>query len=350
MPETSQAPAKRTTTEPTQSERSPRIGLALGGGGARGLAHLLMLEVFDELKIKPHVIAGTSIGAIFGAGYASGLTASQIRAHCEELLLRRSDMIRQLFAARNEPIQRVLNIFQLRSALLNPEALLELVMPKRTAATFEDLEIPLRIIAADYYTQDQVVFDRGALRPAVAASMALPALFAPVITDDPDAEPMALMDGGLVNPLPFDVISPEVDITVAIDVSGAGRTGNDRKPPRAVEALVASSQIMQNSLVREKLKSRTPDILIDVEVGQFHVLEFHKLKSVLDAAAPAKEQLRMKLERVLSAETLEAIDPPTSPSAKPEARGNSQPPVHVETTKPKRLRLAQRILHRDDAE
>jgi predicted acylesterase/phospholipase RssA len=64
----------------------PRIALALGGGGARGLAHILMLEVFDELGLKPTIIAGTSIGALFGAAYASGLSARLIRAHTEEVL------------------------------------------------------------------------------------------------------------------------------------------------------------------------------------------------------------------------------------------------------------------------
>ena len=74
--------------------RQPRIGLALGGGGARGLAHILMLEAFDELGIKPSIVAGTSIGAIFGAAYASGLPAAYIRAHTEEILGQRLYLLR----------------------------------------------------------------------------------------------------------------------------------------------------------------------------------------------------------------------------------------------------------------
>ena len=74
---------------PAATAARPSIGLALGGGGARGIAHLLMLEVLDELGLRPRVIAGTSIGALFGAAYASGLSARLIRAHTEEVLSQR---------------------------------------------------------------------------------------------------------------------------------------------------------------------------------------------------------------------------------------------------------------------
>ena len=308
--------------------RKPTIGLALGGGGARGLAHILMLEVLDEMGIRPKIIAGTSIGAIFGAAYASGYSAAQIRAHTEELLRSRFELVRQFFLARKEPLGRVLNVLQLRSALLNPEALLDIVMPRRLAADFNDLEIPLRVVAADFFTQDQVVMSAGSIKGAVAASMALPVLFSPVMSED-----RALMDGGLVNPLPFDVISGEADIIVAVNVSGAGRLPGDRSLPKATEALIASLQILQYTIVREKLLSRQPDVLVDVDVGHFHVLEFHKLEQVLEAAAPAKAELRQKLERVLSAETLETIDEPQ--------KTLDEPP---ET---KRARLAQRLLGND---
>ena len=90
--------------KPTLPVARPTIALALGGGGARGLAHILMLEVFDELGIKPTVIAGTSIGAVFGAAYASGLSARLIRAHTEETLSQRFEIVRQLLSARAAPV------------------------------------------------------------------------------------------------------------------------------------------------------------------------------------------------------------------------------------------------------
>ena len=98
MKPTGKALQVRKTTLPAVR---PSIALALGGGGARGLAHILMLEVFDELGLRPQIIAGTSIGAVFGAAYASGMSARLIRAHTEETLSQRFDVVRQLLSARS---------------------------------------------------------------------------------------------------------------------------------------------------------------------------------------------------------------------------------------------------------
>ncbi|CFW99012.1 Patatin [Candidatus Filomicrobium marinum] len=309
--------------------RAPRIGLALGGGGARGLAHILMLEVFDEMGLRPQLIAGTSIGAIFGAAYASGYTAAQIRTHTEEILKSRLEILRQAFSARQEPLQRFMNVFQLRSSIFNAEALLDLIMPPRTAADFASLEIPLKVIASEFSEQKQMVLSEGPLLQAVAASMALPGLFTPVEIDG-----AILLDGGLVNPLPFDVLAEDTDITIAINVTGAGRVASEGKPS-AFETIVTSLQILQQSIVREKVRTRKPDILIDVEVGNFHVLEFHKLDKVLEAAAPAKARLRQQLERILFAEPADVSEPDPEPQPKLE-----------EPEPARRARLAERLLGR----
>ncbi|MGE3066424.1 MAG: patatin-like phospholipase family protein [Hyphomicrobiaceae bacterium] len=285
--------------------KPPTIALALGGGGARGLAHILMLEVFDEMGLKPRIIAGTSIGAIFGAAYASGLSAKLIRAHTEEALGQRFGLVRQLFTARSEPAMRLFRLVPMRSTLLNPETLANLMLPDNVARDFAHLKIPLRIVATDFHEQDAVVLTQGPLRPAIAASMALPALFSPVTIGG-----RTLMDGGLVNPLPFDVVAGEADVTIAIDVSGANVRAEERRHPSAFEALVASSQILQASIVREKLKSVQPDIYIDVDVDKFHVLDFLRYEDVFEAAAPAKAQLRRQLQRVLASQTLETIQAP----------------------------------------
>jgi NTE family protein len=308
--------------------RQPTIALALGGGGARGLAHILMLEVFDELGLKPKVIAGTSIGALFGAAYASGLSARLIKAHTEEVLGQRLGLTRYLLSARSEPVQRFLNILPIRSSLLKPELLLDLMLPSKVARDFAQLAIPLKVVATDFYAQEQIVLQGGDLRSAVAASMALPALFTPVTRDG-----LVLMDGGLVNPLPFDVLKGEADITVAIDVSGAAMGPGNGAQPSAFSALVSSSQILQRSIVREKLKAQQPDVYIDVEVAEFHVLEFHRFKQVMSAAGPCKDKLKRQLERVLASQTAEMLPAPTDAP-------NAQPP------RPKRLSRLKRLARR----
>jgi len=294
-----QKPVSTVTPQRDHPARKPTIGLALGGGGVRGLGHIPMLEVLDEMGIKPTIISGTSIGAIVGAAYASGIPARRIRAHAEAILRRRFDLVRQIFSARATPIQRVMNLLRLKSAVLRPDVLLELLMPPELARTFEELEIPLKIVAADILNYEGVVLDRGPLVPAVAASMALPALFTPVRHDG-----RLLLDGGLVNPLPFDVITGKADVIIAIDVSGISDPADQTRDPTALEALVAASQLLQHSIVRERLKSSQPDVYIDLPVAAFGMLDLHKHREILAAADGAKQHFRRQIERVMAAPTL----------------------------------------------
>lgn len=291
---------------------APTIGLALGGGGARGLAHLLVLEAFDELGLKPAAIAGTSIGAVFGAAYASGLTAAEIRAETEDALTARFSLLRDLFAARAPRLTQVWNLFTVRSALLDPAALLEMILPERIADDFAGLEIPLSVVATDFYNQEPVVLSSGPLRPAVAASMALPAIFQPVIH-----EGRALIDGGLVNPLPYDLLTGTTDIVVAVDVSGAPTPAKDRSHPTATEALLASPFIFERTIIREKLKSQQPDIYVEGGTSRFLVLDFLRFGEILAAAAPAKDRLKAQLEHVLGAQTLDVLEAPPAREALP---------------------------------
>ena len=309
--------ATKSTALPTKRRT---IGLALGGGGARGLAHILVLEAFDELGLKPDVITGTSIGAVYGAAYASGLSAKLIRAHTEETLGQRLDLVRQLLSARAEPVLKILKFLPVRHALLDPISLLEFVLPSQVKHDFSELAIPLSVVATDFYAQEQVVFSSGSLRAAVAASMALPAIFTPVMIDG-----HALVDGGLVNPLPFDTLAGRADITVAIDVSGAPRGAGASTQPSAMEVLMASSQILQRSIIREKLRASQPDIYIDCSVDAFTVLDFHKFRAILKSAAATKDQLKRQLARVLESQPAEALpvlttSEPAALSSRPQKR------------------------------
>jgi NTE family protein len=286
---------------------SPRIGLALGGGGARGIAHIMMLEAFDELGIKPAVVAGTSIGAIFGAAYASGLSAKEIRAHTEEALTVRFDLVRELFSARARGLPSLQRFFSTPAALLAPDALLDILLPSRVARDFSQLTIPLKIVATDFYSLEAVVLTEGPLRRAVAASMCLPAVFEPVIMDG-----RVLLDGGLTNPLPYDLVMEMSDISVAIDVSGAPVPNTNRAHPSVTEALMGSAFIFERSIIREKLKTSQPDIYIEAGTSHFQLLDVFKVKDILAAAAPSKERLKVQLSRILDVQTLPSIDTPPS--------------------------------------
>jgi len=211
--------------------------------------------------------------------------------------------LRLLIAARAEPMLRLLRFLPVRQALLNPETVLGALLPQAFPTQFHELRIPLQILATDFYAQEAVVMTGGPLRSAMAASIALPAIFSPVMRDA-----RVLMDGGLVNPLPFDILRGEADIIVAIDVSGASSEAGHRGPPSAFSALINAAQILQRTIVREKLKAQQPDVYIDVdEVDHFGVLDFHRFRQILEAAKPAQEQLRRQLTRILTSHPAETM-------------------------------------------
>lgn len=278
----------------------PRIGLALGGGGARGIAHVMVLEVLDELGIRPSIIAGTSIGALIGSAYAAGMSGARIRAHLVETLGDRFYLIRQIFGARTQPIQRLLNVLPMRSALLEPIALLDLVLPSGLPGDLADLEIPFRAIATDVRAQEAVAFETGDLKQRVAASIAIPMLFAPVAIDG-----QIYADGGLVNPLPLDALAGHADITIGIDVTGTRDEADVADDQPSVTAMLLHSvTIFQKTIIRAHLKSAPPDVYLDLDVGRFGALQFNRVKEILQAAEPAKDVFRKHLERVLGAPTL----------------------------------------------
>ncbi len=276
-----------TQSKPTQAE----IGLALGGGGARGLAHIIMLEVFDELGLTPGFIAGTSIGAIFGAAYASGMPAKEIRDFTENLFANRTTLLKRIAQKLPGAVTDLWN--PLSPTALNADILLEMLLPERIPAQFEHTKIPFAAIATDYATYDQVVLKSGDLIEAIAASCALPVILQPIRRDG-----TILIDGGFANPVPFDIVQQHARLTVAIDVNGHPK-GDIAKIPSSTDLLLGITQIILTNLLREKLRNHRPDILIRPDVGAFRVLDFFKFKKVLDAAEPCREELKRALEQQL---------------------------------------------------
>lgn len=270
----------------------PRIGLALGGGAAKGLAHVVMLEAFDELGLKPSIIAGTSIGAIVGANYAAGMSGREMRAYVLKLFANRTELLRRIASRLPGALGTLWNPFT--PAIFSAEALVEILMPETLPLTFERLGIPFITVATDFYAQEQVLFESGDLIPAIAASSALPALMTPV-----EHEGRVLIDGGFVNPTPFDILRERADITVAIDVTGTTRTRAPGKLPSSLEVTIGGAQITLASIVKEKLKQGGPDVLVRPAVNQFAALEFLKARDILAASEPAKDELKRKLTAAL---------------------------------------------------
>ena len=276
----------------------------MAAAGARGLAHIAILEAFDELGVKPAMIAGTSIGALVGAAYAAGMPASEIRLYCQSAFARRSALIRHFYFRWKG---RLWDYWRPGSpALFKSERIFELVLPADLPKTFEALEIPFRSVAADFFTQTEYVSDSGPLLPAIAASAALPALLTPVQLDG-----RTLIDGGFVNPLPFDLLTGHTDFCIAVDVSGGVSEGK-RNFPKPIETLLGAQQLALRSIINAKLKVSAPDLLLRPAVGLFQVLEFRRMEEILDASAEAKERALRALAGLLERPRPPALRLPSS--------------------------------------
>lgn len=268
------------------------LGLALGGGGARGLAHILMLEVLDDLEIRPRHIAGTSIGAVIGALYAAGMSGREIRSLVDRLTVSQNESwLSGLFEQELGRWWDLINLKLGSGGLIDTRAFAGFVEETAGVSDFAQLGIPLKIVAADFWQREQVVFESGSLGTAIQASTAIPGLFSPLRHCG-----RVLVDGGLVNPMPYDLLFGECDVVVAIDVAGTRRPQSD-DGPGYFETLFNTMQIMQASILREKMQQRPPHIYIHPELEDVRVLEFNRVDDIFRQAMPARDQLMRALRK-----------------------------------------------------
>jgi NTE family protein len=307
------APAQPTAAAaPAAAEpRAERICLVLSGGGARGAAHVGVIKVLEELRVPIHCIAGTSMGAIVGAAYASGMSVAEMEAALREITAERLFVDSPPRATTAMPRKRddylplAAPEFGVASdGLTSPkglvsgvalEAELRRLVKVRDIGHFDDLPIPFRAVATSLGDGKMVVFDRGDLPTAMRASMAVPALVAPLNLDG-----RLLVDGGLVRNLPVDV-AREMGATMVIAVN----LGTPLLKPEQIVGILGISQQMINILTEENvnrsLASLNPtDILVLPELGGFSASNFDNLPQ----AVPAGEAAARKVADALSRHSL----------------------------------------------
>ena len=303
--------------------RNKRVGLALGSGGARGWAHLGVLEVLAERGIEVDVVAGTSMGSIVGAFLAAG-RLGVLRDLAEHLDWRR---LRQFFW----------EVSLSRSGLTDGRRLLEETARLLGVREFRELELPFRAVATDLETGAEVVMDSGELPQALRASISIPGLFSPVWTGR-----RLLVDGGLVNPVPVNVArAMGAQVVISVDVAheirpepkavepprrlparrrpwrlpqesggeeeaGAMRmleglfdeverkvrrvkeTWATKDPkPDLMEVLVRSVRITEAQIARSRRQVEPPDVLIEPAVGGIGTLEFQRAREAMEAGRVA---------------------------------------------------------------
>lgn len=270
------------------------VGLALGGGGAKGISHVIVLEALEELGLKPSFVSGTSIGALIGAMYCAGMPTHEMKEIFLEFSLKENESLKHIVTRKHlfKWLDFIAPQFRGRG-LLRVENLLTYLFESVHATSFSELETPLQVVASDFWNRQQIIIEQGQLIPAIRASMSLPGLFEPVKIND-----QILIDGGAVNPVPFDILPQCCSLTIAIDVIGE-RTVSEQIPSLS-EAVFNTYQIMQKSIIREKLAISSPDIYFEPNLTNLRVLEFYRAGEIFRTAEITKDQLKNKIDNWLN--------------------------------------------------
>ena len=253
------------------------IAIAFGGGGARGLAHIHVVRALEELGVSPTAISGTSIGSIIGAGLACGMDAQAMKEYALETFSDPREVLSRFWRMRPTNLGDAFNPSRLMLGNINPEKAVRAFAPSLIPESFEDLGIPLQVVATDFYGQREVVISQGNLPEALAASAALPAIFKPVMRNG-----ATLIDGGIVNSVPYELLFDRAEVVVGVDVVG-GPKKSVKDVPSRIEALSGASQLMMQATTRLKRRLQPPHVFIEPPVSGIAVLDFMKARDILSS-------------------------------------------------------------------
>lgn len=283
----------------TVSDERPRIGLALGGGGARGAAHIGVLKELERLRIPIDAVAGISMGAVVGGLYASGKTPDELQQLVESLdwanafddqSSREQRSYRRKQDDAEFPIPLELGLrggaLQLPKGLIQGQKLSlilrEQLLHVYDVENFDNLPTPFRAVASDIETGDAYVMSGGDMELAIRASMSAPGIFSPVVVDG-----HTLVDGGLVGNVPVSVVRDmDVDIIIAVDVEFP------LYPPEQLQSALAITEQMLTILIRkETLRELSGlgeyDFLIRPELGIYGSTNFQDIAQTIEPGSAA---------------------------------------------------------------
>ncbi|HEY7239936.1 MAG TPA: patatin-like phospholipase family protein, partial [Burkholderiales bacterium] len=293
----------------TGGKATPRIGLALSGGGARGLAHVGVLKVLEELRVPVHCVTGTSMGAIVGGAYAAGSTAAELeefvrKANWDDVFRdsppraeistrRKIDDYKTLFAPEYGVTPGSLFLPKGLIAGVSIEGFFrQLTQQVVEVGDFDKLPIPFRAVAADIETGEAVVLSHGSLSRAMRASMSVPGAIAPVEIDG-----RLLVDGGIANNLPIDEARKLCgDVIIAVNISTPALKRNEIS-----SALTVGTQLINflgKANVERQLASLGPrDVLIAPELGDISAGSFNRAGDAVRVGEDAARALAQSLGR-----------------------------------------------------
>lgn len=252
----------------------PKIGLALGSGGARGFAHLGVLKVLYNAGIRVDMIAGSSMGALIGSFYASGLSI-------DEMYKIALAFKRKYFLDFTIP----------KMGFIAGKRVKELIHLFTKGKNIEELDIPLAIVATDLYEGKKVIFKKGLVADAVRASIAIPGIFVPEKING-----KLLVDGGVIDRVPVSVVKDMgADIVIAVDVSNVKKT---KEITSIFDVILQSLDIMQDELVfHSEIAS---DIMIRPSVEQYSSREFSNIKEIIEIGEQEAEKHLVNIDKLIA--------------------------------------------------
>jgi NTE family protein len=255
-----------------------KVGLVLSGGSARGISHIGVIKVLKENDVKIDFIAGSSMGALIGATYASGMDIKDIEKKALKF---------------NQKEFSNLSDWSFRAGLIKGEKVEKFIKEFIKVKDFSELKIPLLVNATDLSTGKEVVFNKGNLVQAIRASMNFPGYFAPK-----KIENQYLVDGGLVNPIPMSLLQ-DLGMDVTIISNTLGRRTKIKENPNLIDVVKQSVDIMQSELGQSKLNSCEIKkiILIEPDVGDFDLFDFNHNSEIIKLGEYAAKSKLDEIEK-----------------------------------------------------
>lgn len=249
------------------------VSLALGAGGLRGLAHIGVLKALEQENIPINMIAGSSIGSLIGALYASGLHSG----HLEKL-------------AKCLHRRHWIDFIVPKNGLVAGERVLEMMRLLTKNKSFAELRISLAVVATDLYRGQEVIFDKGSVAEAVRASISVPGIFVPYYTNG-----TCYVDGAVVNPTPIDIARQRGNgIVIAVDLAHAGTVSN---VTNMFDVILMSVDIMERELIKHRLTHS--DILIQPNVGHVLPSDFGKVDELIALGEAAAYEAMPNIKELL---------------------------------------------------
>jgi len=258
-----------------------RLGIAFGGGGAQGIANIAYVKALEEMEIKPDIVSGSGMGAGVAAMYAAGMTSQNMIDFLQEVN----------FPGAKKPI----NIQKVKDAKygildgLGLEEYYQMIVPIKV---FDRLYFPLKIVAVNYSTGEQVVFETGDVGPAVRSAVAIPGVFSPH-----EVNGAVLMDGSCINPVPFDVIREDCDVLAALDPQI--NESPEAYSPFVFPALMNAAAASKKALAMEKQRACTVDAYERVALEDINMFDFALFADIIAAAEESAGAFAARLKELL---------------------------------------------------